>query len=442
MPRVLLIASDFPPNLTIAARRPLGLSKYLSECGWDPIVLTIRDTNRIKADYPGIHIIESNPLQKPRLVTKILDIVHGRQKATQSDDPHLMTNCHYHDSSVERSWITKLRNTLFYPDRYFLSWYPAAVKKYLQLAKDIPVDAIISTSKPFTAHLIAKTIKKRICVPWIADFRDLWPHWQFFKNDTYFYRYSNLSHRLVIRSVLDAADALVTVTPPSKLLLQNRFPEKQIFSVPNGFDPEDYSTDIKPNTSRFLITHTGHVRTDCQDPRILLDALSQLLKENKIDKDLTKIRFYGEVTDRLLQDIRDYQLSDIVEAEGIRIPRNEIIIKQMESSLLITFAALDPENIGTAPGKVYEYLAAQRPVLAIGKPTGTDVLEDILETTQAGTYARTLVQIKNTLSSYYNQFITNGLVDYRGLPDIIKEYSYKNLAYKYGQILQQLTTYR
>jgi len=439
MPRVLIIASDFPPNLTIAARRPLGLSRYLSECGWDPVVLTIRDTNRTKADYLGIHLIESDPLAKPRLLRKLLDIVHARQDATPKNDPHLTTNSHYHDSLVERSWITKLRKILFYPDRHFLSWYPAAVKHYLQLAKDIPVHAIISTAKPFTTHIIARHIKSRIHVPWIADFRDLWPHWQFFKDDTHYYRFANLANRLLIQSVLDAADALVAVTTPSKLLLKNRFPKKHIFSMPNGFDPEDYRKQINPNTAQFLITHTGQVRTDCQDPRILLQALAQLIKENKINADLVKIRFYGEITNRLLQDVKEHQLSDIVEAEGIRIPRSEIIIKQMESSLLITFAALNLENIGTAPGKIYEYFGAQRPVLAIGKPTGEDVLEDILAETEAGIYARTLVQIKNTLSSHYNQFITNGFVDYTGIPEQINKYSYQNIARKYAHLLQQLT---
>jgi glycosyltransferase involved in cell wall biosynthesis len=355
MPRVLLIASDFPPNLTIAARRPFGLSRYLSECGWDPIVLTIRDTNRIKADYPGIHLIESDPLAKPRLVRKLLDIFHARQEATKSNDPHPMTNSHYHDSSVERFWITKLRKILFYPDRYFLSWYPTAVKEYLQLAKDIPVHAIISTLKPFTTHIIAKHIKSRIHAPWIADFRDLWPHWRFFQVDDYYNKTTNVLNRILLSKVLTTADAIVAVTQPQKLLLERRFPTKSVYNIPNGFDPAEYTGMTKLHISKFLLTYTGQVRTDCQDPEILFKAISRLIQKNFIDKSIIRLRFYGEVTNKLLSDIEKYQITDIVEATGVRRPRDEIITKQLESSLLVLFAALDPQNTGTATGKIYRW---------------------------------------------------------------------------------------
>jgi glycosyltransferase involved in cell wall biosynthesis len=438
MPRVLLIASDFPPSLTIAARRPLGLSKYLPEFGWDPVVLTIRDIKRIKADYPGIYIIESDPLQKPRLVKKILDIVHRRQKANQSNDPHLITNGHYHDSPVERSWITKLRKIIFYPDRYFLFWYTTAVKEYLQLAKDIPVHAIISTAKPFTTHIIAKHIRSRIHVPWIADFRDLWPHWRFFQVDDYYNKTSNILNRTLLSKVLSTADAIVAVTQPQKLLLERRFPTKTVYYIPNGFDPAEYKGMSKLCISKFLLTYTGQVRTDCQDPEILFKAMSRLIQKKLIDRSIIRLRFYGEITNKLLSDIKKYQITDIVEAAGERRPRDEILTKQLESSLLVLFAALDPQNTCTAPGKIYEYLAARRPIVAIGKPTGADILENIIVKTRSGIYARDIHELEETLASSYHQFITSRDVIYTGLQDQIDKFSYDEIARQYANILDKL----
>jgi glycosyltransferase involved in cell wall biosynthesis len=438
MPQVLLITSDFPPNLSIAARRPFCLAKYLPEHGWEPVIFTIRDASRTKADHTGIYVIESDLISTPRLVRRFLDFIHGRKKTAESNHSDLTLDVLPHQSSRERIWITKLRQILYYPDRYFLFWFPKAVKKYLRVSKDLKVDAIISTAKPFTTHLIAKHIKDRIHVPWVADFRDLWPHWRFFKSDAYFHKVTSRSHRLLLSAVLSKADALVAVSEPQKLLLERRFPTKKVLSIPNGFDPADYAQPNKFYPKEFLLTHTGQVRHDCQDPEILLRAISKLINEKTIDRTLIKLRFYGEVTSKLLADIQTYQLADVVEATGLRRPRKEIVHKQMESSLLIVLAALDPENTGTATGKIYEYLAAKRPILAIGKPAGEDVLADILKKTRAGIYARQFPEITKTIATNYNHFIKNNRAPYEPSNNEIDRFNYNNLAKDYSDLLSEL----
>jgi hypothetical protein len=110
----------------------------------------------------------------------------------------------------------------------------------------------------------------------------------------------------------------------------------------------------------------------------------------------------------------------------------------MESSLLLVFAALDPHNTGTATGKIYEYLAARRPILAIGKPAGEDVLEDIINKTGAGIYARTIDEIQETVASAYHQFMTSKNVIYTGLQDQIDNFSYQQIATQYADVLDRL----
>lgn len=439
MRRVLIIASDYPPKLSIASRRPYGLSKYLPEYGWEPVVLTISEKARSKNDHRDIKVIESDLLAKPHFIENFLDMVHKREINNEKfGDAHPIQHI-YCQSSSEKYWITKLRNILFYPDRYFISWYRNAVKSYFKIAKDLPVTAIISTAKPFTTHLIAHRIKNKTRVPWVADFRDLWPHWKIYKSDSHYYNHRNFLDRLLLRWVLSSADALVAVNDPSKQLLSKRFGRKRIYNIQNGFDPEEYRRESQTNNKLFLLTYTGHVRTDRLDPEILFKAISQLIKRGNIDSKLIKVRFYGEITEKLWRDIEKYQIKDIVEAKGIRRPRGEIVVKQMESSLLIVFAALDLDEIGTAPGKIYEYLAAKRPILAIGKPVGVDVLSDILNETRAGVYARTLEEIKQNLVLQYNQFIKKGTVEYHGIPDRIDQFSYKKMASKYAEVLAKIT---
>ena len=438
MQRVLIIALDYPPKASSASRRPFGLSKYLPEYGWEPVVLTISERGRNEDDHPGTKVIESDLLSKPRFIANLLDVIHKRHKETEVNDGYDSSSGTYYRPCDEKRWITKLRSCLLYPDRYFISWYRKAVKGYLQFATEFPVDAIISTAKPFTAHLIARRIKSRTQVPWVADFRDLWPHWEFYENDTDYRSIKYLLDRILTRWVLSSADALVTVSPPLKSMLRKRFRAKRVYSIPNGFDPQDYTDGIKPDPSMFLITYTGHVRTDCQDPEILLRATSELVKTKNIDRRLIKVRFYGEITNELLRDIDKHAIKDVVQADGIRRPRNDILPKQMESSLLIIFAALDPANTGTATGKIYEYLAAKRPILAIGKPDGADVVEDILSSTCAGVYARTLEEIKETIMLYYNQFTQKGEVGYHGISSEIDKFSYKEMAMRYARVLDKI----
>jgi hypothetical protein len=167
-----------------------------------------------------------------------------------------------------------------------------------------------------------------------------------------------------------------------------------------------------------------------------------LVKTKKIDRKLIKMRFHGEITNELLRNIDKYAINDMVQADGIRRPRNDILPKQMESSLLILFAALDPANTGTTSGKIYEYLAAKRPILAIGKPDGADVVEDILHSTCAGVYARTLDEIKETIMLYYNQFVEKGAVEYSGISSEIDKFSYKEMAMRYARVLDKIVKVR
>ena len=434
MRRVLLITADYPPKLTSASRRPSGLSKYLPESGWKTVVLTIREKQR-RGTYHGIELLESNLLSKPAFVKRLLDFIHKKNRASANNTNEATSALPFQDQYRENHLITTIRNLLFYPDRYLISWYRVAVKTYLQNARNLPIHAIISTAKPMTTHLIARRIKKAINVPWIADFRDLWPHWRFYQNDDHYYSAMNLINRLFVKWTLATADSLVTVSPPLSSSLRKRFKHKTILCIPNGFDPEEYAHQIPPDNSYFLLTYTGHVRTDRQDPEILLKAISELILERLLPRNQIRIRFYGEITSKLLKDIHHYQLSDIVIADGIRLSRDEIVVKQFESSLLIALAALDHDNIGTPSGKIYEYLAAKRPILAIGKPFGHDVLEDILKATRAGTYARTLDATKKTIVLYYNQFITKDKLKYRGFAKKINQYSHRSMAQQYADLL-------
>ena len=439
MRKVLIIATDFPPKLSIASRRPFGLAKYLPRYGWEPIVLTESEKERNEKHHPNIKVIEAKVLSIPTYIKSFLDIIHERKNILKNDGREKAEQNSFTQGSSENRLITLLRNIIFYPDRYLTTWYRNALKKYYQTVGDNHIDAIISTARPFTTHLIARHLKVRENIPWIADFRDLWPHWKIYENDADYYNLKNCPNRLLLKWSLGLADALVTVNKPSSLLLKKRFKKKRIYNIPNGFDPEEYSNDIEMDSNSFILTYTGHIREDRQDPEILLKVVSKLIKEGSINKKQIIIRFYGKITPKLTRDIRKHHLDNIVLADGFLKPRDEIIIRQKESSLLILLAARDAHNRGHTPGKIYEYFAARRPILTIGKPEGPDVLEDLLNMTRTGNYARTIEEVNHSIMTYYDQFINKGKVEYEGIDNEIKKFSYEEMALKYAKILDMLT---
>ncbi|MBW1801139.1 MAG: hypothetical protein JRJ85_10480, partial [Deltaproteobacteria bacterium] len=206
MKTVLLIASDFPPKSTSSSRRPFGLAKYLPEYGWNAIVLTPSVQGRHCTDHPGIEIIESDLQSKPLFARYILDRIHKR--SYEEKLPGRIQGSS-HISGIEKPWVTVSRNIIFYPDRYFIPWYRNAFKKYLEVASTYPFDAIISTAMPLTAHIIARRIKRKTRMPWIADFRDLWPVWHFYHSDREYYHPKRFIDRVLIRWVLKPSTVLV-----------------------------------------------------------------------------------------------------------------------------------------------------------------------------------------------------------------------------------------
>lgn len=430
MNKVLVIA-----DLFYASPRIPGLAKYLPEFGWQPIILTtpigekpyylfgspndLRKNNRIIETY-GYHSRKDVELRPKKRLKK-----YGYIRT-------LLRNVV--PFSVRKFLYRRYSEIVYYPDAE-KGWKPFAIKAGDELLQNEDIDAMISSSSPVTANIIAKELKKKHKIPWVADFRDLWT-----QNHNYSYSIlRKLFEKRLELKTLSMADALVTAASLATEKMKTLHKGKSIHTITNGFDPEKMSDGKANLTSKFTITYTGQIYTK-HDPSKLLIALKDLISQGTINPKDIEVRFYGIENELLIKNIEEYGLSDVVKYYGI-IPRETSLAKQKESQVLLLLNWEDPRVKEVYTGKMFEYLAAQRPILATGG-FGNDVVEALLDETNSGIYRSTIEDIKNTLRELYSEYKFKGKVAYKGNIEKIKKYSYREMARKFAEILGNLVERR
>ncbi len=417
--KVLIIARYFGTRIP-------GLIKYLPEFGWQPVLLT----TDIPVDNPlppGISAIETPYRDASGFWRKLF-----RQKADLDSKSRLEN---YFTTTSRKSLIGRVLSLggeiINYPDSY-KGWKSLAVTAGDDLFSRENINAIISSSSPVTGHLIARELKNRYRVPWIADLRDLWS-----QNHNYYYSpLRRMFDRRIERKTLSVSGALVTVSQPWADRLGTLHRGKAIYAVTNGFDPE--KTDITPSrlTSKFTITYTGTIYGRKQDPAKLLISLRSLISEGVMDPDNVEVRFYGARLAWLDKEISKYGLSGVVKQYGT-VPQQAAIEKQKESQLLWLMDWDDSAENGWYPLKIFEYLGSGRPVLATGGVAG-NVVDVLLTKTKGGIHAVTTDSIKDSLRDLYGEYKLKGEVPYHGLREEIDRYTHRKMTGEFVAILDGL----
>jgi len=433
MKKVLIIA-----NLFHASPRIPTVSKYLSEFGWEPIILTgpiDKDSYRqsgffgFSQDFikSEVKIIEAPYFDVLNYWKGVFGFHSGESVRREVEK---RTSTSFVKFSIS-PLLYFLREIITYPDKEKNWKFPAikAVEEFLQKEK---VDAIISSSSPVTSHIIAKELKSKYRIPWIADLRDLWT-----QNHNYHHGWIRklFEKRLELKTLL-SADALVTVSPPWTKKLRFLHKRNETYTITNGFDPAKVNIPPANLISKFTITYTGQIYTGKQDPSKLLTALKDLISNGTINISNIEVRFYGPENESLGREIKAYGLSAIVKQYGV-IPREISFERQRESHVLLLLNWNDEQGKGWYPLKVFEYLAAQRPILAIGG-SGDDVVKKLLDETKAGVYCKDIGDIKSSLRRFYLEYKQEKKVSYRGDVKEINKYSYREMAKNFAEILNSL----
>lgn len=417
MKKVIYIAFQFNHDTGIASKRLRGVSKYLSSFGWQPIVIVPKTSNEtIKMD--NVRVVETDYTD---IVSKFLPNSKktGRKREISSQDQS--------NKFISKA-ISLAGEILAYPDA-MKYWKKPAIEAASQIIENEKIDAILSSSSPVTAHIIAHELKEKYNIPWVADLRDLW-NLNPYINQNFIKDY--FERKLEIKTFKNV-DTLTTTTELAKQTLQTIHPNKKIVPVVSGFDSEEYS-EIKQtkNTDKLTLIYAGSLYNGKRNPEILFDAIHQLIKENKIEKDKITIDFYGDDTN-LKQLSQNYDIEDNVKING-RITQNEVTQNLMNSDVLLLISWMSESEKMFIPGKVYECMGCRKPILSIGYKEGS--LKDLINKTKIGYHVSDVEECKKAIYDYYIKYYNNEL-KYTG-NEFAEEYSLKNTAKNFSKILEEI----
>lgn len=408
----------------IGGIRLYGLAKHLPKYGWNPIILT--------PFLPG------EPDSRVRVIQTPYDDIVALWKRRIGLNPKKTAHEQFgvsrskgQPSILDRLMYLPLE-IITYPDS-MRGWYKYAVEAGDNLLQSEKIDAILSSSYPITCHLIAKTLTEKYRVPWIADLRDLWTQ-NPYSNHCALRRFAE--RRLELQT-LGKANALVTVSRPLADDLSHLHTHKPVYVITNGFDPEDACFDPPELTEKFTVTYTGALYDGKRDPSMLFEALKNLIKEGIIDPERVEVRFYGSQDPWLYDEIRNANMNGIVKVFG-SVPRDQALQRQRESQLLLLLLWYNPKEKGVYTGKIFEYLAAGRPIIALGGPNES-VVKDLLNETQAGHYILSLEDLEIVLSKYYSEYVRTGAIP-RTKESAIMKYSHLEMAKKFADLLNKVQT--
>jgi len=424
MNNILIITYYFPPMPGIGGVRLYGLAKYLPRFGWNPIILT----RTLPADPDSTIQVIQTPYHdvgaqwKKRLGLKPNESLNTQfQIKTKKDRPSIVDRLAFIPSEL-----------IAYPDGH-IGWYEYAVSAAEKLFHTEQLDAIISSSYFPTCHLIANQISKRYAIPWIADYRDLW-------TQNHYYSHSRLrsffEKRLEIKT-LNTASTITTVSKPLADRLKELHKNKQVYSIPNGFDPELVNQG-QPLSQKFKILYTGTLYQGKRDPSNFFALMKNLCNSKFISPHDIEIDFFGQYEDWLIDDIKKYHLQNIVMLHG-QVPRETAIAQQRKAQILLLLTWNNTQEKGVYTGKLFDYLAARRPILSMGYTDG-GVVKELLDQTQAGVHCSNEDEIRDYLLKAYREYKQLGAVQYRGIEEEVMKYSHREMARKFAKVLDEVTS--
>ncbi|MBN1542348.1 glycosyltransferase [candidate division KSB1 bacterium] len=364
MKKVLIIAYYFPPSGGAGVQRTLKFVKYLPEFGWQPLVLSAEN-----ADYPALDesLLAEIPPDTPVYRSKIVEPYSLYRRLTgqkgAATDIAVLSRDPARPLSTRERLSELIRSTFFIPDAR-IGWYPFAVSLGKKIIAREKIDLIYSSAPPYTTHLIGRALHRSSRLPWVADFRDSWIGW--LSAPQWRPGCSRALEKWMERVVLRDSNRILAVSAGVKADLLSRQPDlkdERWEILTNGYDSRDLLVPPVAKSDRLTITYTGSLYGH-RNPETLVAALEMLHEESPCLAERIQVRLIGRIAPIFERRIE----SSTVQNRFTLIPylsHSESLsyLKGTDLALLIIDDA--PANRGILTGKLFEYIGAGRPVLAL-----------------------------------------------------------------------------
>ena len=349
MKKVLILAYDFPPYVSVGGLRPYSWYKYFREFNIYPIVVTRQWANQYGNSLDYVAPSESDN-----------DIIEETTKGTIIKTPYFPNLANRLMMKYGESKYRLFRKFIsaFYEFAQFLfivgpkSQLYKSANSYLSCNQ---VDVIIATGDPFVLFSYAKRLSDKYNIPWIADYRDPWSQKIDIQNNFFLKRWNTFFEKRIVSN----SNLITTVSVFFENKIEHLITNKKIVVLPNGFDPEVFESikNIKQQHEKLKIAYVGYIY-DWHPIRSFLTIISLFFNENKFAR--VELNFYGINDPIYLEQMIRNDFESI--QSHIKIHRklpNEVLMQKLsEENLMLLF------NYYSFPGtKIYDYLALKRKIL-------------------------------------------------------------------------------
>jgi glycosyltransferase involved in cell wall biosynthesis len=359
--KALIVTLYFPPSGGGGVQRPLKFATHLPELGIETHVLAPDDPKWIHRD---------EELQPPTLAWVHRARYIGPKGRKRAEELHGTTGLERATKQVQLAG-----RRLLIPDEN-VSWNLTAIPAAISIARREGIDVVVTTSPPSSVHLIGAAVKKACGIPWVADLRDsvvAHPHRD---AERFLVRVKEQGEHAVARLVTRSADAIVCVSEAIAEEMRERNPRGLVTAIANGSDFDDFAGLEYHPSDRLRITHAGSFFGK-RDPRPFLTAL----KESGLDD--VVVRFLGDFRSTDRDWVEQLDLGDRLELIPYAPRRTSLTLQRDSEALLLLIPEAGGRGKGVLSGKVFEYLAAERPILALVPPDGAAA--ELLRQADAGT---------------------------------------------------------
>lgn len=406
-------------------QRWLKFAKYLPEYGVEPVLYVpenahypLRDVSLTEEVPPHLTILRK-PIFEPYSFARLIS-----GKDTEKISSGIIPE------EQKQGFLQKLmlfiRGNFFIPDaRRF--WIRPSVKFLTEYLQENKIDTIITTGPPHSMHLIGLKLKQKLKLHWIADFRDPWTQIGY-HNKLKLLKSSRRKHEKLEKAVLDGADQLITTSFITRDEFQ-KIRSTSIEVITNGYDYEQIESVSLDQ--KFSISHIGSLLSG-RNPENLWEALRELTIENEDFASDLELKLTGAVGEPVLESIKKYNLEQFLTVEGY-VSHREALQLQRSSQVLLLIEIDSVDTRGIIPGKLFEYMVSNRPILAVG-PEKADIQKIIRETNTGAFFGYSEKEgIKEFLLDRYREFREGNLQSH---PIGLQQYSRKVLTGKLAKLIK------
>lgn len=422
--KILIITYYWPPAGGPGVQRWLKFVKYLPDFGIQPIVYIpenptypIVDENLVK-EVSDKAIVLKQPIFEPYQLASFFS-----KNKTKKISSGIIPN-KKKQSFLDKTFLW-IRGNLFIPDArvFWVKPSVAYLEKYIQ---ENNIDTIITSGPPHSLHLIGLELKLKLKLKWFADFRDPWTTIGYHKS-LRLSNYAAKKHKKLEHQVLNTADTIIVTSKTTKTEFE-AITNKPIAVITNGYDTEN--VEKQTLDSKFSLAHIGSFLS-ARNPLILWDSLVELLEEIPDFKSNLEIKLIGAVSQEVLETITQFGLNAYLNNLGY-VSHTDAIAHQRKSQVLLLIEIDSQDTKSIIPGKLFEYMVSNRPIIAIG-PNGSDFAEIITETNTGVFFDYSeKVKLKSVILDFYNQFVM-GKLQSNGVG--LQKYSRKNLTKELAQLI-------